>query len=73
MTEGWKCPSCGAVYAPFVARCWDCPPSVSVFDTGATNAFVTYAVPLACPGCGKWPCEGSGTACPLPQRTRVVV
>lgn len=24
MTEGWKCPSCGTCYAPWVAQCARC-------------------------------------------------
>jgi DNA-directed RNA polymerase subunit RPC12/RpoP len=23
--EGWRCPSCGSVYAPWVAKCSTCP------------------------------------------------
>jgi hypothetical protein len=24
MSEGWICPKCGSVYAPFVSGCWKC-------------------------------------------------
>ena len=23
-TTGWKCPSCGRIYAPWVSQCWYC-------------------------------------------------
>jgi len=25
MMTGWRCPSCGHVYAPSVLTCWNCP------------------------------------------------
>lgn len=43
-------------------------PAVEVF--AHIQARLQSAVPLACPGCGKWPCEGSGTTCSLTKRTR---
>lgn len=24
--QGWQCPACGGVYAPWVARCGECKP-----------------------------------------------
>jgi hypothetical protein len=30
--EGWRCPSCGSVYAPWVAKCSTCPRRGGVFD-----------------------------------------
>lgn len=33
--QGWECPRCGVVYAPFTPKCWTCPPTVT---TGGTNA-----------------------------------
>lgn len=24
--QGWQCPACGSVYAPWVARCTECKP-----------------------------------------------
>lgn len=24
MTDGWRCPGCGACWAPTVERCWEC-------------------------------------------------
>jgi hypothetical protein len=26
-----------------------------------------------CPGCGKAPCEGTTSACPMPPKTRITV
>jgi hypothetical protein len=52
--DGWRCPGCGAYYAPFVERCGLCMPRAVALST-------------SCPGCGKTPCEGSTTGCPLPK------
>jgi hypothetical protein len=32
--EGWRCPSCGAVYAPWMAKCSTCP--IKVVRSGHT-------------------------------------
>ena len=65
--EGWRCPSCGACYAPFVDRCYSCKGHALSF-TGAERA------PIAlCPGCASSPCRANSTACrsllPEPQLT----
>ena len=51
MNEGWKCPLCGNVYAPFVQKCpeahgatasidkqWDCPHEWTT-DTAGTRCW----------------------------------
>lgn len=32
---GWKCPGCGACYAPFVHKCQSCGPKATTTTTGA--------------------------------------
>ncbi len=59
MLEGWRRPSCGSVYAPWVGKCGICPVTISVSTTAALPT---------CPSCGKAPCDGSQTGCPLPAR-----
>lgn len=31
--SGWKCPGCGACYAPWMYKCSDCPPATASNDT----------------------------------------
>lgn len=60
MKEGWICPRCGKVNAPFVLSC-DCKPSASnnydcVHDWVATTYGATtegHYVQLVCRKCGK--------------------
>lgn len=35
MTEGWRCPGCGACYAPMVMACWHCRPLNGIGSGGA--------------------------------------
>lgn len=44
MTDGWRCPNCGACYSPFVQQCFNC-----------RGAFATVftASPPACLNCGQ--------------------
>jgi hypothetical protein len=59
MLTGWQCPRCGVCYAPFVERCGLCMPQT----VAAGNANASYT----CSGCGKYPCDHSGTGCPALQ------
>lgn len=34
-SEGWRCPTCGSVYAPWVPKCRLCP-GTDVTTTGST-------------------------------------
>lgn len=33
---GWRCPGCGACYAPFVPQCMHCTPTVKTNSTTGT-------------------------------------
>lgn len=55
--EGWKCPGCGRCYSPLTEKCHSCGPETTV---------TIGSVWTPCPGCGKYACEHSGTACPQP-------
>jgi len=67
MAEGWRCPTCETVYAPWVARCMRCPPRIGT-DTGAipheTGTNVAHIVTGRCPACGGVPNAPMGTGCP---------
>lgn len=58
MSEGWRCPGCGTCYSPFVQACWNC----------RLPTFMKNHALIPCPGCGKIPCDHSGTGCPFPPR-----
>ena len=34
--QGWECPKCGAVYAPWVFKCQTCPSVAHVTISGST-------------------------------------
>lgn len=53
MNEGWRCPQCGGVYAPWVFRCTKCP---SV-EGGAAGAFIVD------PCDHQWVTDTAGTRC----------
>ena len=40
MTEGWRCPDCESVYAPWVAQCTRCP--LTTFSTAASPVTLLY-------------------------------
>ncbi len=53
--QGWECPKCGGVYAPWMAQCTTCP-GVTFITAGTTtpeaNAHVcTYPEGVTCPTC----------------------
>lgn len=56
---GWRCPGCGACYAPAVARCPACGPAPSATrppDAGTgrrCGCGSTYAGAGPCPACGQ--------------------
>lgn len=56
---GWQCPGCGACWSPFVTGCGNCnvPKTITSGNTLIMNP---------CPGCGKNPCSGQFSGCPLP-------
>ena len=46
MSDGWRCPSCGHVYAPSVLTCWNCPGSVTgIVSTLGIDADMGCACP----------------------------
>jgi len=69
---GWKCPSCGRCYAPFMAMCSYCP--AAGVETGTTtiprdNTWKSEeGFMVACPSCGCCPCAHTGTGCPPKDR-----
>jgi hypothetical protein len=77
-TQVGSCPKCGApIYAPSV---WNgiTPPPVTytcACNMGARfSTFTSTGTGCAlCPGCGKAPCEGTTSACPMPPKTRITV
>lgn len=62
MSEGWICPKCGSVYAPFVAECANCK-TMPVVLSGSTNTRPTFACT-----CGS---SASNGVCPLHGGNRV--
>lgn len=46
MTEGWVCPKCGSVYAPFVMKCEQCCRRIVVSDESQP---CTCGTTMACP------------------------
>lgn len=62
--KGWECPRCGRCYSPLVTACDHCVPGVNL-KLPLTNAWG------ACPGCGKAPCDGTSSACPLPSVSKI--
>ncbi len=57
MIEGWKCPGCGACFAPFVKKC----------DTCIGNTVNNYTQPIPLPPCQHiWGAlQTNGTFCTL--------
>lgn len=37
--QGWECPKCGSVYAPYVAKCGNCNHSTPKVTTASTKDF----------------------------------
>lgn len=64
---GWKCPSCGRCYAPFMVMCSYCPGFGAEAHTTTMfppNNNKTY---VACPACGCTPCcAHTNTGCQPP-------
>ena len=62
--QGWECPKCLNVYAPWVAQCSKCPGFQWTFTYGegeATGHVCDFSVDLTVPQClicGKSPEEG---------------
>lgn len=50
--QGWTCPKCGRVYAPFISECYAC------------NQAATYSVPTTTPPDYACTC-GTSLMCPL--------
>lgn len=52
--QGWECPKCGRVYAPFMTQCTACPQPI---ETAAATTFVLR-------GCQhEWATDTGGTRC----------
>ena len=67
MAEGWRCPICESVYAPWMAQCTRCPPKVMVDRMTTPHETATNWVPSLtgrCPSCGGFPNAPMGTGCP---------
>lgn len=56
-SEGWRCPSCGSVYAPWVWKCSTCPPTYVVAPGTTTLPADIKIVPAS---------EPYGTGDPIP-------
>ena len=54
--QGWMCPVCGSGVSPMIEVC-PCR-TRSGWDPQATTHTDKY-----CGGCGKFPCQGTTTAC----------
>lgn len=61
MAEGWTCPKCGCVYAPYMPECTRC-------NNPERCAITTTTIPAPeerCPGCGGPRWGASLTGCPM--------
>ena len=47
MNQGWECPKCGRVYAPFVQECKGCAPQIRALSTVTTTC--TCGTITVCP------------------------
>jgi hypothetical protein len=56
--EGWVCPSCQRVYAPFVTECAACN------HAATKGSQQVYPRPGGCPGCGGDRSQPALTGCP---------
>ena len=54
LSDGWKCPGCGACYAPFVQKCDSCGPATAVTIVGGCNHDLTVesTAGRVCAKCG---------------------
>lgn len=57
--QGWECPKCGSIYAPFVTSCFSC--SKTNYKTGDLTSDSNTQVQCYCDGTCKQP----GKKCPL--------
>ena len=68
--QGWVCPKCGSVYAPFQPECWRCAPKKSVDSTTENTTDTIKLVPTP-DGDGYmigekvfyFPCQKCGSSC----------